>query len=61
MYIYLNYYRMVCMRPSQIRVLDDIEVNAKTMQFINKSGKLITKHKATIGQWGVISVGITKF
>ena len=52
---------MVCKKPAQVKVLDTIEANARTMQFVNKSGNLITKHKATLGQFGVLNVGLIKF
>lgn len=61
MYIYLSYYRMVCTRTNQVEVLNFIEATAKTRQFINKSGRLVTKHKATLGQWGVLNIGLSKF
>lgn len=52
---------MVCKKSFQIKVLDTIELNAVTREFKNEDGKLVIKHKVTIGQWGVLNVGITKF
>ena len=61
MYIYLNYYRQICKEPKQIKVLNTIEKTAETKRFKNGSGKIITKHKTTLGQFFVLNVGVTKY
>lgn len=61
MWVYIPYYRKVCSKNYQQKILNTIEAKGETKEFANKSGKKIIKHKATINQFGVINVGISKF
>ena len=61
MYIYLPYYRQVCKKPHQVKVLDTVENHGETKRFRNDSGKVIVKHKTTLGQFSVLNVGLVKY
>jgi len=58
MWIYIPYYRQVCKKPFQNKVLDTIDQCAETIQVVNKSGNTIIKHKITVKQFAIITRGI---
>lgn len=61
MWIYIPFFRSICKKKYQNDILNNIENTAETKQVKNKSGRWVTKHKATLKQFGVINVGISKF
>lgn len=60
-WIYVPFFRKVCKTKYQHKVLDTIEGGSETIEVVNKSGKTVTKHKATLKQFNVINVGVSKF
>lgn len=59
MYIYINYYKQICKKPSQIKLLDKIERYSKTIETKNKSGETIIKHYVGFWDFNKLNIGVT--